>query len=113
MCPFQMLEGLFLDCFVRAWKLVFLYSGSWLLLDGYCQLFSSQCEIVWLTESKSRIKSDTMVTLFFFYNYTDLYTPLPPIYWHIQGNSETGGKQKEDDLLSGDFITVVRQDYFI
>ncbi|RLN27996.1 hypothetical protein C2845_PM05G37100 [Panicum miliaceum] len=43
----------------------------------------------------------------------DLYTPLPPIYWHIQGNGETGGKQKEDDLLSGDFITVVRQDYFV
>jgi magnesium transporter len=59
------------------------------------------------------MKSDTMVTPFFFYNYTDLYTPLPPIYWHIQGNGETGGKQKEDDLLSGDFITVVRQDYFV
>jgi multidrug transporter EmrE-like cation transporter len=44
---------------------------------------------------------------------SDLYTPLPPIYWHIQGNGETGGKQKEDDLLSGDFITVVRQDYFV
>nr|CAB3465154.1 unnamed protein product [Digitaria exilis] len=45
---------------------------------------------------------------------SDLYTPLPPIYWHIRGNSETGGKQKEDDLLSaGDFVTVVRQDYFV
>ncbi|KAF0928249.1 hypothetical protein E2562_038986 [Oryza meyeriana var. granulata] len=42
----------------------------------------------------------------------DLYTPLPPIYWHIQGNGETV-KQKEDDLLSADFITVVRQDYFV
>ena len=54
-----------------------------------------------------------MVTFFFFYNYTDLYTPLPPIYWHIQGNGEKGGKQKEDDLLPDDFITVVRQDYFV
>ncbi|KAL6619194.1 hypothetical protein ACP70R_034333 [Stipagrostis hirtigluma subsp. patula] len=44
---------------------------------------------------------------------SDLYTPLPPIYWHIQGNGETAGKQKEDDLLPSDFITVVRQDYFV
>jgi hypothetical protein len=43
----------------------------------------------------------------------DLYTPLPPkIYWHIQGNGDIG-KQKEDDLLTRDFITVVRQDYFV
>ncbi|AQK93607.1 putative magnesium transporter NIPA7 [Zea mays] len=44
---------------------------------------------------------------------SDLYAPLSPIYWHIQGNGETGGKLKEDDLLSGNFITVVRQDYFV
>lgn len=43
----------------------------------------------------------------------DLYTPLPPkIYWHIQGNGDVG-KQKEDDLLPRDFITIVRQDYFV
>lgn len=43
----------------------------------------------------------------------DLYTPLPPtIYWHIQGNGDIG-KQKEDDSLPCDFITVVRQDYFV
>nr|XP_010910706.2 probable magnesium transporter NIPA6 [Elaeis guineensis] len=42
----------------------------------------------------------------------DLYTPLPPkIFWHIQGNGELG-KHKNDDLLSADFVTVVRQDYF-
>lgn len=58
-------------------------------------------------------QSDNMVTCCFYFTTTDLYTPLPPIYWHIQGNSETGGKQKEDDLLSGDFVTVVRQDYFV
>ncbi|GJM92420.1 hypothetical protein PR202_ga08894 [Eleusine coracana subsp. coracana] len=43
----------------------------------------------------------------------DLYTPLPPkIYWHIQGNSDIG-KQKEDDSLTCEFITVMRQDYFV
>jgi hypothetical protein len=43
----------------------------------------------------------------------DLYTPLPPkIYWHIQGNGDIG-KQKDDDSLTRDFITVVRQDYFV
>nr|XP_010910178.1 probable magnesium transporter NIPA6 isoform X1 [Elaeis guineensis] len=42
----------------------------------------------------------------------DLYTPLSPkILWHIQGNGELG-KHKNDDLLSAEFITVVRQDYF-
>jgi hypothetical protein len=53
----------------------------------------------------------TAVTYFF--TMTDLYTPLPPIFWHIQGNGEAVGKQKEDSLLSSDFITVVRQDYFV
>ncbi|XP_072964186.1 probable magnesium transporter NIPA6 isoform X1 [Typha angustifolia] len=44
---------------------------------------------------------------------TDLYTPLSPrIFWHIQGNGEVE-KSKDDDLLSNDFIAVVRQDYFI
>nr|CAD1817814.1 unnamed protein product [Ananas comosus var. bracteatus] len=44
---------------------------------------------------------------------TDLYTPLSPkIYWHIQGNGEFV-KHKNDDLLSGDFIAMVRQDYFV
>ena len=43
----------------------------------------------------------------------DLYTPLPPkIYWHIQGNGDTA-KQKDEDSLSRDFITIVRQDYFV
>jgi magnesium transporter len=43
----------------------------------------------------------------------DLYTPLPPkIYWHIQENGDIG-KQKEDDSLTCEFITVVRQDYFV
>ncbi|CAM0883839.1 unnamed protein product [Alopecurus aequalis] len=43
----------------------------------------------------------------------DLYTPLPPkIYWHIQGNGDAA-KQKEDDSLPRDFITIVRQDYFV
>ncbi|XP_074557102.1 putative magnesium transporter NIPA6 isoform X2 [Curcuma longa] len=43
----------------------------------------------------------------------DLYTPLSPkIFWHVQGNGELG-KLKNDDLLSGDFVAVVRQDYFI
>lgn len=42
----------------------------------------------------------------------DFYTPLPPkIYWHIQGNGELG-KHREGDLLSSEFISVVRQDYF-
>jgi len=40
------------------------------------------------------------------------YTPLPPrIFWHIQGNGELE-KRKDDDLLSPEFLTVVRQDYF-
>jgi len=40
------------------------------------------------------------------------YTPLSPrIFWHIQGNGELG-KHKDDDLLSSEFFTVVRQDYF-
>ncbi|PKA64766.1 hypothetical protein AXF42_Ash016797 [Apostasia shenzhenica] len=44
---------------------------------------------------------------------SDLYAPLPPkIYWHVQGNGDLG-KHKNDDLLSADFITLVRQDYFI
>lgn len=43
----------------------------------------------------------------------DLYAPLPPkIYWHIQGNGDIG-KQREDDSLTCEFITVVRQDYFV
>ncbi|KAJ6803370.1 putative magnesium transporter NIPA6 [Iris pallida] len=43
---------------------------------------------------------------------TDIYTPLSPkIFWHVQGNGELV-KHKEDDLLSPEFITVVRQDYF-
>ncbi|XP_066313012.1 probable magnesium transporter NIPA6 isoform X1 [Miscanthus floridulus] len=43
----------------------------------------------------------------------DLYAPLPPkIYWHIQGNGDIG-KQREDDSLACEFITVVRQDYFV
>jgi hypothetical protein len=43
----------------------------------------------------------------------DLYAPLPPkIYWHIQGNGDIG-KQKEDDSLPCDIITVMRQDYFV
>lgn len=62
---------------------------------------------------ESRIKSDTVVTNYFSFTTTDLYAPLSPIYWHIQGNGETGGKLKEDDLISGDVITVVRQDYFV
>jgi len=64
-------------------------------------------------KSESRIKSDTVVTNYFSFTTTDLYAPLSPIYWHIQGNGETGGKLKENDLLSGDFIAVVRQDYFV
>lgn len=44
---------------------------------------------------------------------TDLYAPLPPkIYWHIQGNGDIG-KQRDDDSLTCEFITVVRQDYFV
>lgn len=40
------------------------------------------------------------------------YTPLSPkIFWHIQGNGEMG-KHKDDDVLSPEFVTVVRQDYF-
>ncbi|ONK73190.1 uncharacterized protein A4U43_C04F28210 [Asparagus officinalis] len=40
------------------------------------------------------------------------YTPLSPkIFWRIQGNGEMG-KHKEEDLLSPEFVTVVRQDYF-
>ncbi|CAL9145560.1 unnamed protein product [Musa hybrid cultivar] len=43
---------------------------------------------------------------------SDLYTPLSPkIFWHIQGNGELG-KLKDDDLLSGEFVAVVRQDHF-
>ncbi|CAL4960210.1 unnamed protein product [Urochloa decumbens] len=43
----------------------------------------------------------------------DMYAPLPPkIYWHIQGNSDIG-KQRDDDSLTCEFITVVRQDYFV
>ncbi|WOL03561.1 putative magnesium transporter NIPA6 [Canna indica] len=43
---------------------------------------------------------------------SDLYAPLSPkIYWHIQGNGELG-KLKDEDLLSGEFVAVVRQDYF-
>jgi uncharacterized membrane protein len=43
----------------------------------------------------------------------DLYAALPPkIYWHIQGNGDIG-KQREDDSLTCEFITVVRQDYFV
>ncbi|KAG6486710.1 probable magnesium transporter NIPA6 [Zingiber officinale] len=43
---------------------------------------------------------------------SDLYTPFSPkIYCHIQGNGEMG-KLKEDDLLSEEFVAVVRQDYF-
>lgn len=46
--------------------------------------------------------------------YASLTAPLPPkIYWHIQGNGGDVGKQKEDDSLPCDFITVVRQDYFV
>ncbi|THU68785.1 hypothetical protein C4D60_Mb08t07500 [Musa balbisiana] len=45
-------------------------------------------------------------------NQADLYTPLSPkIFWHIQGNGELG-KLKDDDLLSGEFVAVVRQDHF-
>ncbi|KAF7024856.1 hypothetical protein CFC21_037133 [Triticum aestivum] len=45
--------------------------------------------------------------------YASLTAPLPPkIYWHIQGNGDVG-KQKEDESLPCDFITVVRQDYFV
>ncbi|KAL5227776.1 hypothetical protein ABZP36_016041 [Zizania latifolia] len=44
---------------------------------------------------------------------SDLYTPLPPkIYWHIQGNGDIG-RQKEDDSLSCDIVTILRQDYFV
>ncbi|XP_064956528.1 probable magnesium transporter NIPA6 [Musa acuminata AAA Group] len=44
---------------------------------------------------------------------SDLYAPLSPkIYWHIQGNGDLG-KLKDDDLLSGEFVAVVRQDYFV
>jgi len=43
----------------------------------------------------------------------DLYAALPPkIYWHIQGSGDIG-KQREDDSLTCEFITVVRQDYFV
>ncbi|PWZ30044.1 putative magnesium transporter NIPA7 [Zea mays] len=44
---------------------------------------------------------------------TNMYAPLPPkIYWHIQGNDDIG-QQREDDSLTYEFITVVRQDYFV
>ncbi|XP_074585218.1 putative magnesium transporter NIPA6 [Curcuma longa] len=44
---------------------------------------------------------------------SDLYTPLSPkIFWQVQGNGELG-KFKNDDLLSGEFVAMVRQDYFI
>ncbi|KAF3331930.1 magnesium transporter NIPA3-like protein [Carex littledalei] len=44
---------------------------------------------------------------------SDLYMPLSPtIYWHIQGNGEVG-TNKDGDLLSRDFIALVRQDYFV
>jgi hypothetical protein len=44
---------------------------------------------------------------------SDLYMPLSPtIYWHIQGNGEVG-TNKDEDLLSRDFIALVRQDYFV
>ncbi|KAJ3707735.1 hypothetical protein LUZ61_011440 [Rhynchospora tenuis] len=43
----------------------------------------------------------------------DLYTPLSPkIYWHIQENGEVS-VNKEEDLLSRDFVAIVRQDYFV
>ncbi|KAG0495385.1 hypothetical protein HPP92_000077 [Vanilla planifolia] len=43
---------------------------------------------------------------------SDLYTPLPPkMFWHVQGNGETG-KHKNEELLPADFITLVRHDYF-
>lgn len=42
----------------------------------------------------------------------DLYTPISPkILWHIPGNGELW-KHKDDDGLSADFITVLRNDYF-
>lgn len=40
------------------------------------------------------------------------YTPLSPkIFWRIQGNGDMG-KHKDDNVLSAEFVTVVRQDYF-
>ncbi|KAF8376990.1 hypothetical protein HHK36_030362 [Tetracentron sinense] len=43
---------------------------------------------------------------------TDLYSPLSPkMSWYIQGNGDLLWKQKDDDGLLPDFITV-RQDYF-
>lgn len=40
------------------------------------------------------------------------YTPLSPkILWRVQGNGETA-RHKDDDLLSPEFVTIVRQDYF-
>eukprot|EP00262_Sarcandra_glabra_P006110 TRINITY_DN1818_c0_g1_i1.p1 TRINITY_DN1818_c0_g1~~TRINITY_DN1818_c0_g1_i1.p1 ORF type:complete len:208 (+),score=18.20 TRINITY_DN1818_c0_g1_i1:43-624(+) len=44
---------------------------------------------------------------------TDLYSPLSPkISWLIQGNGEPW-KQKDDDGLSAEFISVLRQDHFL
>lgn len=43
---------------------------------------------------------------------SELYTPLSPkILWHIQGNGEPW-KHKDEEGLSADFITIVRNDYF-
>jgi hypothetical protein len=54
-----------------------------------------------------------IITSTFYLFTTDLYAPLPPkIYWHIQGNGDIG-KQREDDSLTCEFITVVRHDYFV
>ena len=54
-----------------------------------------------------------LFSLSFLFITADLYAPLPPkIYWHIQGNGDIG-KQREDDSLTCEFITVVRQDYFV
>ncbi|KAL5555120.1 hypothetical protein UlMin_037356 [Ulmus minor] len=42
---------------------------------------------------------------------TDLYTPLSPkVSWFIQSNGEW--KQKDEDGLSPNFITILRHDYF-
>ena len=55
----------------------------------------------------------SIFSLSFLFITADLYAPLPPkIYWHIQGNGDVG-KQREDDSLTCEFITVVRQDYFV
>ncbi|XP_010256296.1 PREDICTED: probable magnesium transporter NIPA6 isoform X2 [Nelumbo nucifera] len=43
---------------------------------------------------------------------TDLYSPLSPkLSWRIQGNGELW-KQKDEDGLSPDFVTIFKQDYF-